>query len=667
VERVQDRIGFRTVELKGGVMLVNGVPVKLTGTCRHDEFLTLGHALTEKVWQTDIKLMKAANINAIRTSHYNHAARFLELCDEAGFYVLDESPFCWVAGEMRDLTRQWAFLLRARETLARDKNRPAVVVWSCGNESGYGPNGQAVFDYMKANDFTRLALISQQGLNVNPKSDFDDYHYPPIATMKEMLKSPNRAKVPAIYTEIGGIEDPWGKVLAANWEPIWGSDGITGAFIWEWQEQNLADRFSERWSTPSPGARGIDLKTGIRLSGGGGAVTADRQIKPNRYYNLKMVYSPVTTAAREITPAAGKVTVPLQNRYSFTNLSELTCRWQALAGDKVVAHGETHIAAKPRSTVDASFPATSGMDTLRLEFIHPDGRSIYAARLSVKGYQGPAAPAAMAASGPLRLSETAQNVEVQTAGTRLLLDKRTGQIASWRAGDQDVVLAGPILNLGELIPGPAAGGRAGGRGTPPPPTIISTQAPQYRNSAVTARMDGANARIEVTSDVYLAGSDELKGQLNYTLVVSPDAQADVSWKLTWKAADATAREAGLKFLLPAAADRMSWFADSFWTETPPDHIGNPHGSITSKDATFGSSRRDIHWVSLSGGSNALVALSAGKPLHTHASADANGTMLFLSSAIASTGRDVTGDAIGLTQATPLTGAFRLRVASGSAK
>jgi beta-galactosidase len=664
VECVQDRIGFRQIELKAGVMLVNGVPVKLTGTCRHDEYLTLGHALTEQVWKTDVTLMKAANINAIRTSHYNHAARFLELCDEAGFYVLDESPFCWVAGEMRDLTRQWAFVFRAKETLARDKNRPSVVVWSCGNESGYGPNGQAVFDYMKANDPTRLALISQQGLNVNPKSDFDDYHYPPVAQMKEMLKSPNRAKVPAIYTEIGGIEDPWGRVLADNWEPIWGSNGITGAFIWEWQEQNLLDRFPERWSTPSPGARGIDAK-GIRLAGGGGAVTADRQIKPNRYYNLKMVYSPVTTAAREIAPAAGKVTVPIQNRYSFTDLSELACRWQALAGDKELAHGVTKVAAKPGATVDASFPATAGMDTLRLEFIHPDGRSVYTARLHVKGYQGPPAPAALAAAGPVRLSETGQNVVVETAGTRLVIDKSTGQIASWRAGARDIVLAGPILNLGESIPGAAP--RPGGRGTPPPPTITSAQAPQYRNPVVTAKMDGANARIDVAAGVYLAGSDELKGQLNYALVIGPDAQADLSWNLSWKAADAIAREAGLKFLLPAATDRMTWFADSFWTETPADHIGNPHGSITSKDATFNSSRRDIHWVALSGaGNNGLVALSAEKPLHTHAAAGDNGTMLSLSSAIASTGRDVTGDSIRLTQGTPLTGGFRLRAAAGSA-
>jgi beta-galactosidase/beta-glucuronidase len=680
VERVQDRIGFRKVELKGGAMLVNGVPVKLTGVNRHEEFLMVGHALDEKSWKTDIALLKAANVNAVRTSHYNHAARFLELCDEAGIYVLDEVPFCWVAPELKDLTRQWAFLFRAKETLARDKNRPSVVVWSCGNESGYGPNAQAVFDYMKSNDPTRLALISQQGLDKNAATDFDDYHYPPVAQMKAMLASPARAKVPAIYTEIGGIEDPWGKILADNWAPIWSSDGITGAFIWEWQEQNLYDKFPERWSVSSPGARGFDRNSGTRLAGGGGAVTADRQIKPNRYWNLKMVYSPVTTAAREVAPEAGRYVVPLQNRYSFTDLSELACRWQTLAGDKELAHGESHIAAKPRSAVDASFPATGGADTLRLEFIHPDGRSIYAARLHVKGYQGPAAPAARTASGPVRLSETGQTVEVEAAGTRLIFDKSTGQIASWRAGDADVVLAGPILNLGEALPGSERVGPGGRRA---PAALISAQAPQLRNSVVKAALDGDSARLEVTSDVYLAGSDELKAQLSYTLIIRPDAQADLSWSLAWKAADATAREAGLKFRLPAGNNRMSWFSDSLWTEYPADHVGNPQGSITNPDPNFSASRRDVHWISLSGeGPNSLVALAAGGPLHTHASggpnrapetgappqtnagAGAGGVTLFLSSGIASTGRDVTGDDIRLTRSAPLTGGFRLRVAAG---
>jgi hypothetical protein len=97
-----------------------------------------------------------------------------------------------------------------------------------------------------------------------------------------------------------------------------------------------------------------------------------------------LVYSPVNTTAREVVPVGGQCVVSLQNRYSFTDLAELTCHWQAMAGEKVLASGESHIAAKPRSSADASFPASAGMDTLRLEFIHPDGRSVYVTSLSVK-------------------------------------------------------------------------------------------------------------------------------------------------------------------------------------------------------------------------------------------------------------------------------------------
>jgi hypothetical protein len=167
-----------------------------------------------------------------------------------------------------------------------------------------------------------------------------------------------------------------------QWDVIWPTDGIAGAFIWEWQDQGMYDQFPQRWSIAAPGAKS-DAATGYRVSGAKGAVTADR--KPTDiYYVLKSLYSPVHTAAAEITPAGGQCVVPLQNRYSFTDLSELTCHWQARAGEKVLAAGETRIAAKPRSTVDANFPAAAGMDSLRLEFIHPDGRSLYIVTLAMK-------------------------------------------------------------------------------------------------------------------------------------------------------------------------------------------------------------------------------------------------------------------------------------------
>ena len=262
IERVQDRIGFRKLEIKEGVFMVNGVPVKLAGVCRHEEFSPLGHALNEECWKADISLMKAANINAVRTAHYNHAERFMELCDEAGFYVLDEIPFCWVNTELNNTNRVWAYISRSKETLDRDKNRPCVVVWGCGNENGYGANAQASFDYVKAHDPTRPALISQQGPGPNPKTDFDDYHYPSVASLKAMTTSPNRAKYPVIVTEYAGAQDAWGQTLVDNWEAMWPPDVITGAFIWEWQDQGQADRFPERWSIHSPGAPPADATPG---------------------------------------------------------------------------------------------------------------------------------------------------------------------------------------------------------------------------------------------------------------------------------------------------------------------------------------------------------------------------------------------------------------------
>jgi beta-galactosidase/beta-glucuronidase len=394
VERVQDRIGFRKVELKNGVFEVNGVPVKFTGVCRHEEFSPFGHALNDECWKTDIALMKQDNVNAIRTAHYNHAARFMELCDEAGFYVLDEIPSCWVASEIKDPSRTWAYTFRAQETLARDKNRACVVAWSCGNESSYGINNQAELDYAKANDPTRLVFISQMNLRQAPKTDFEDYHSPPLETMIRASTNADRAKVPIVLTEYhpGGGGHVGGE--DKNWDVMWPTDAFAGAFIWEWQDQGMYDKFPERWSVPAPGARN-NPTNGYRVSGARGAVTAER--KPTDIFDvLKPLYSPVHTAARQVQPSgdvsayqdgSSQCVVPIQNRYSFTDLSEITCRWQALAGDKVLASGESHIAAKPRSTVDASFPFLPGMDTLRLEFIHPDGRSLDVANLKAKAPQ----------------------------------------------------------------------------------------------------------------------------------------------------------------------------------------------------------------------------------------------------------------------------------------
>ena len=156
------------------------------------------------------------------------------------------------------------------------------MAWSIGNESGYGPNAQSAFDYMKANDPTRPAFISQQNLGKNPRTDFEDYHYPAIPELRSLATNRNRLKIPAILTEQPhtfcvraamdydyGNQDFWGQALVNTWDVVWPADGITGSWIWEWQDQGMADKFPDR--------NGVDPVTGMRDENYKGSVTSERE------------------------------------------------------------------------------------------------------------------------------------------------------------------------------------------------------------------------------------------------------------------------------------------------------------------------------------------------------------------------------------------------------
>ena len=151
---------------------VNGVPVKFTGVCRHEEFSPYGHALTEECWKTDIALMKADNVNAIRTATTTTRSGSWNCATRPGSTSWTKSPPAGWPPKSSDATRTWAYIFRSKETLARDKNRACVVAWSCGNESSYGINNQAEFDYAKAHDPTRLAFISQMNLRQSSQDRF---------------------------------------------------------------------------------------------------------------------------------------------------------------------------------------------------------------------------------------------------------------------------------------------------------------------------------------------------------------------------------------------------------------------------------------------------------------------------------------------------------------
>jgi beta-galactosidase len=627
-EVVQQRFGFRQIDIKDGVLLWNGVAIKCTGTCRHEEWSTVGHALTEHEWQTDIAMMKAANINAVRTSHYNPAERFLELCDEKGLYVLDEVPACFT--NPNDPKLEAGFVRNAVETLNRDKNKPCVLAWSCGNESGWGPDFKAMAEYLAANDPTRPRFVSEQSQSRDPALTIGDHHYPDPRDLKKIATIVPGPSVitegPHLFYNIPGekydygVNDLWGMALANHWKPIWPSKPLFGAFIWEWQDQGLADKYPDKTNVDENGLRSENSK---------GLVTGNRVAKPELYH-VKMVYSPVTTDARQVQAIDNQWPVHFSNRYAFTDLSELICKWQAMTtvnGDHQLSDGEVKLACPPGHSVDATFPVTAGADTLRVSFTNSAGVEIYAVRLHVAGASWPQPPAAVP-NGTLAMEDKPDSVGVSSPSFNLQINRSTGRVTISRDGNK--VLTGPTLNLGELR---IDNGDALNRNDPP--WIGSKMPPLLKNISVAGTMDtGLSWHGSVTADVALAEApDQILGQLAYDLTVNADGKMSWSYHLKWSAADMQAWEFGLKFELPGADDQFSWFRKGQWTEYPPGHIGANMGSVTHEDRSFDSTKRDVVWATVTSRYGGLTITSADGPLHVRCNSEGGRTTLFASSAV----------------------------------
>ncbi len=659
IERVEQRFGFKQIDFKDNVLLWNGRPIKCTGTCRHDFWADKGFALIETNWEMDVSLMKAANINAVRTSHYNHAQRFLELCEEKGLYILDEIPYCWIGDEVKNPAYAPYLLQRAAETLARDKNRPCVLAWSIGNENPMGTNSQRVMDLVRATDPTRPAFVSSTNPRQVKGQLWEDDHYPDPRSVDALItrhRAANFSENPHIFWQPEtenydpGAHDLWSEALMGVWDKVWTAPTILGSFIWEWQNQGIADK-----NAPAPhnGPWGPD---NLRQENHKGIVTAYRVPKPEWWF-VKQVYSPVQVGIRTISAAGGNFSVPITNRYSFTDLKELACHWTTYQGTRILKRGVRHIACAPSATVEAAFPAPDGATKLRLEFDRPDGSAVVAFNLASEGAPLPEAPAALASGDALTAQDSADTLLVANHVQEIAFDKHTGTIQSWRVHGKPIVVGGPILNLGQAK---ASGERSFYRAANPPVTDSA------KVSSAPSGADGAIC-VSVTANVRAAAGGVSLGTLAFTYDIKPDAEVTVNWKLDWSADDKNLWEEGLKLPLPAGMTRMRWLRDAYFTDYPAGHIGEPAGACRADEVQFRASKRKLRWLTLTNdaGDGVVLLPVAGIPLTARAnSSGPDGTTLFASREVAGprdfSGSWVSNHDIRARKGNALSGAFTLR-------
>lgn len=335
-------VGFRQVSTAGGVFRINGQAVKLRGVCRHDEHPDVGRATRREHWLEDLRLMKAANINMVRTSHYPPAEGFIALADEMGMYVMDEVPMGFGGEFGDDPSFMESGLRRAQETIQRDRNHPSVIIWSIGNEDPFTAMHLAAIRLVKGSDPTRPVLMPCRADDfLPPEVDILAPHYRAPSNLDQLAARSNRVVLTTEYTHAYG-EDGFGG-LEESWRALTRHPSGAGGAIWMWQDQGL--------TRTRTGANGQPEKyLQIVLDGWDGIVSADR--KPQRdYWETKAIYAPVSLPedSARFWPGQAAVQIYLRNDYDFTEFSTVGIRWTVMADDRELAKGEGKVSAAPHA------------------------------------------------------------------------------------------------------------------------------------------------------------------------------------------------------------------------------------------------------------------------------------------------------------------------------
>ena len=385
LEAIPWKFGIREYEFRDKQFYMNGKSIKLKGVNRHEHHPRMGRHLDLATMIRDIELIKRANINYVRTSHYPDDVRWYRLCDEYGIYVMDEANqeahgFGTGSRTLGD-NPDWmlAHVDRGVSMVERDKNHASVAIWSLGNEGGSGRNLAAMRSAMEGIDATRPYFY-----HADPSvSDWVDIDYPTIAQLEDFV-SEEREKW-ANVREYSHMMGNSGGNLQEHWDFIYAHPQIVGAAIWDWVDQGLAKPIDGDRMRYGEDPTELSLLHGEYFAYGGefgdmpndqdfcinGLVGPDRVPHPH-YYEVQKVYQYVSFTALDASKGHLRVT----NHYDFTNLDRFVWQWSMLSDGHVVQRGEMRPAnVEPGGVAEITAPIAGRI---------PEGRSEVILQIDVK-------------------------------------------------------------------------------------------------------------------------------------------------------------------------------------------------------------------------------------------------------------------------------------------
>ena len=611
VERIERNIGFRKIEIRGAQLLINGRPVKLAGACHHETDPLTGRADTMRHAEQDVRLLKAANLNYIRTSHYPPCQELLDAADRLGMYVEVEAPFCWV-GEEQDMSLLKQVLTPTSAMVDYCSAHPSVIVWSLANESAFNRLFEASNHLCKTLDPTRPTTFN----NPDPKRicDIANLHYPPVP-FDDQLKGDPRPIFLGEYdfpvcheqTDVridpglrelwgAGQSDPnsaWGRACAASyerpgtllpgeppgaWTSIVRSRRVIGGAIWAALDEPFY--FSN------------GKKAGYAwVHGFWGIIDAWRRPKPE-WWLCKLIFSPVWFPVRKVdfSPGQAAVRIPVENRYSFTNLNELKFTWE-VDGKR----GSVRAKAPPDSRGEIALPIPPGThpgDTLLLHVTNASGDPITV--LSLQLGQRPTEPLPQPRAGVPRWNDDGKTITIEDTGFHLVLDRSTARFRPLAANNGGTVGSIAANNGGIGSPTTTDPGKSNPRSQAVVlefPTVHVTQydfgdlgGPYARPYAVlpdprTRVIESITAK-EKPEGLEVAVTDRYEGFAGTVRwIIDRMGMGRVTYDYVYSGPDMSAREIGIRFLLKPACDEVRWERWSEWGNAfPKDDISRTEGS-----------------------------------------------------------------------------------------
>lgn len=630
-------VGFRKIELRDQQYWLNGKSIKIKGVNRHESSPTGGYTLTRYLMENDLALIKQANVNFVRCSHYPNDPRWYELCNRWGMLLMDEANV-----ESHDLSYhkkvlpgddpQWlpAVVERMRRLVVRDRNHPCVAMWSLGNESGYGKGFFAMRQAALAADPQHRPI---QYADMNMAADVDSQTYPTTEWLLEHVAG--KAVRKGEHGEIGVTEQhgpyPSGRGFVTNeyahahqnalgnlkdyWDVFNVHPMLWGGFIWEWADQTLYKMDENGQYFHAYGGDFGDKPNDGRFCIKG-LVSADREPRPH-YWEAKKVHQFVRVTP--IDMAAGRVRI--ENHYSFTPLNELRAQWVLEEDGREIRSGELYgINAVPGKHQDVVIPWGAPKFALGREYWVTLRFSLrrhthWAAQGHIVAWEQCAVPTAAVSHGTHgdcvcvpTMQKTGADYVILAGPAQIRINGQSGYLSSINKRGRELLRSPIIPNFTRV----------------PTDSDIGWQVPQmtapWQNVASQSKLLSLTAHttaeyVEIAAEIELTDANSMASM---TYRVRGDGRITVTMQVNLPENAPEPARIGMTLSIPADMNSVRWFGRGPQENYRDRNAGAAIGLYESAIDDFvtpyvrpqeNANRTDVRWCSLTDATGAGLKIS----------------------------------------------------------